>query len=146
MTSGRNNRKVFTPARLSREYHLHVLIGGLAFAVVLFVFTYLKLDEINRLVATLSDRQVAIDLSQRVLVVAAISFVSCFLFIVLTSVYVYFMAQRVGGPVVAICRYVRDLREGRYDVNRALRAGDELDPIMVELRQLAKSLAAREGV
>lgn len=143
MSRQRTVENYFKTAQLSRGYHLHVLIGGLAFITVLLIFTSRVLSEINQLIATLPDQQLSNALSERVLTVAIVSFASAFVFIVCTSIYVLMLGQRVGGPIVAICHYIRDIRGGKYDFNRELRKNDELGPIMVELRELARELAAR---
>ena len=143
MPSQRKAENYFKTARLSRGYHLHVLIGGLAFVAVLLIYTSRTLAEINQLIATLPDRQLSGALSERVTTVAIVTFVSSFMFIIFTSIYVLVLGQRVGGPIVAICRYIRDIRAGTYDFNRQLRKNDELTPIMAELRDLARDLASR---
>ena len=111
---------------------------------VLFGFTYLKLTEIHELIASLSDQQMAGELSQRIMLISTIMFLSVFTFTAMVSAYLMVVAHRVGGPVVAISRYVREIREGKYDLDRALRDGDELGPIMDELKELARTLKTRE--
>lgn len=143
MPSQRRAENYFKTARLSRGYHVHVLLGGLAFVTVLLIFTSRTLGEINQLIATLPDHQLSTALSERVTTVAIVSFVSSFVFIILTSIYVLMLGQRVGGPIIAICRYIREIRSGTYDFSRQLRKNDELTPIMTELRELARELAAR---
>lgn len=127
-------------AGLSRGYYLHIFAGGVAFLGILMAYSSQLLTEINEGIITIQDPELAAGMHDRLYTVAILFFVSFMAFIASTVFYMIVLGQRVGGPVVAICAYIRELKKGNYGAQRKLRKNDELVPIMMELQDLAKTL------
>ena len=144
---GASQRKVLNyikNAGLSKGYYLHILGGGVAFLVVLLSYASRLLGEINLVVSTIPDAGIIADVQDRLFMVTLIFFVSFFAFICSTVFYMIILGQRVGGPVIAICAYIDELKKGNYDVKRQLRKHDELIPVMNSLQELSEILRARQ--
>lgn len=138
-----NNRKIVNYLKvsgLSRSYYLHIFAGGVAFLGIIMIYVSRLLSEVQNVVQTLPDPTLTALVEDRILAVAVLFFICFAGFMASTVFYMIVLGQRVGGPVVAICSYIQDLKEGRYDVQRKLRKNDELQMIMEELQDLAKSL------
>ncbi len=127
-------------AGLSKGYYMHVFTGGVAFLGVIVVYAAKLLNEVQVSVATLSDLSAAVAIQERLSLVALLFFLSFLVFISCTVFYMIVLGQRVGGPLVAICAYIRDLQKGKFDPPRPLRKNDELGPIHEELKTLAEIL------
>lgn len=61
-------------------------------------------------------------------------------FSVMSFFYSLIITHRIAGPIMVICRYIDDLKAGKYEGNRHLRYHDELKPIMTGLNELAEIL------
>ena len=131
-------------AGLSKGYYIHIFAGGVAFLGVMLAYASKLLSDVNQVIATIPDASLSATLQDRLFMVAVIFFLSFFAFILATAFYMIVLGQRVGGPVVAICRYIDEIKKGNYDYKRQLRKNDELVPIMLELQDLAAKLKARE--
>lgn len=125
---------------LTSTYSLHIFAGGVAFLGIIMIYTTSTLSEIQTVVAHSPDIEMVDEVNQRLLTVAVMFFLSFFMFLLSTVFYMVVLGQRVGGPVVAICDYIRSLKAGNYDAPRALRKKDELTAIMTELHDLAEVL------
>lgn len=68
-------------------------------------------------------------------VMAGVCFVVGLLVVVPFSL---FLSHRTAGPIIAIKRYIRSLKEGNYDASIELRDGDELKEIASDLQDFAK--------
>lgn len=140
---GKEQRKLgnyIKTAGLSKGYYLHVFAGGVAFLGILMAYASRLLSEVNAVVANIPDATVSASLQDRIMMVAILFFMSFMAFVTCTVFYMIVLGQRVGGPVVAICAYINELKRGNYDAKRSLRKNDELVPIMLELQDLAKIL------
>lgn len=51
-----------------------------------------------------------------------------------------FLSHKTAGPIVAIKRYIRSLKEGNYNDSIELRDGDELKEIASDLEDFAKKM------
>ena len=60
--------------------------------------------------------------------------------VVFTMAYILIFAQRVGGPMISICKVIDQMKQGNYNIERKLRKNDELEPIMIKLHELARIL------
>jgi len=127
-------------AGLSKGYYLHILAGGVAFLSIMLAYASHLLSEVNEVVGSIPDPNLSASLQDRLFMVALIFFVSFLAFMSSTVLYMIVLGQRVGGPVVAICRVIEELKKGNYDYQRQLRKNDELVPIMLELQGLARVL------
>lgn len=130
---------------LSRSYYLHIFAGGVAFLGIIMLYVSRLLSEVQDVIQTLPDPQMTATVEDRILAVAILFFVCFFAFMASTVFYMIVLGQRVGGPVVAICSYIQELKAGRYDVKRNLRKNDELQAIMDELRDLAAVLKEKKS-
>ncbi len=125
---------------LSRSYYLHIFAGGVAFLGIIMLYVSSLLSEVQTVIQTLPDPQLTATVEDRILAVALMFFVCFAGFMASTVFYMIVLGQRVGGPVVAICSYIQELKAGKYDVKRSLRKNDELQAIMDELQDLAEVL------
>jgi len=55
----------------------------------------------------------------------------------------FYITHRIVGPMVPIMRFIRELREGRYQSRLIIRGKDDLQDLADELNQLADNLHAR---
>lgn len=132
-------------AGLSKGYYVHVLLGGIAFLGILAAYASKILNEVNLIVATIPDADLAALLQERLLTVTTLFFVCFLAFLLCTVFYIIVLSHRVGGPIVAIVHYINELKKGNYDAQRQLRKNDELLPIMLELQDLAKILKGSQN-
>jgi hypothetical protein len=143
----KDQRKIanyFKVAGLSKGYYIYLFAGGVTFIGVLMAFASQLLSEISLYFDSLPDPNMAADLQGRLMMVALLFFASFLVFLTCTVLYMIVLGQRVGGPTVAICKYIKDLQEGNYDAKRELRKNDELVPIMLELKTLAQILREKQ--
>ncbi len=129
---------------LSRSYYLHIFAGGVAFLGIILLYVSRLLSEVQTVVQNLPDPQMSANLEDRILAVAILFFVCFGAFLASTVFYMIVLGQRVGGPVVAICAYIEELKAGKFDVRRSLRKNDELQAIMDELQELAAILKKKK--
>ncbi|NJL24339.1 MAG: hypothetical protein HC902_03620 [Calothrix sp. SM1_5_4] len=135
-----NSANLMKTSRLSKNYVVNIFAAGAAFLAILMYYATKTLSEINFIVMNHPDTSLAAALQDH-LYTAAILFFLCFLgFLISTVAYITLLGHRVGGPIVAICAYIRELKKGNYDAKRTLRKNDELVPIMIELQELAQIL------
>ncbi len=132
-------------AGLSKGYYLHIFAGGVAFLGILLTYASRLMNEINMVVATIPDAQVAGEIQDRLFMVAVIFFISFLAFMTSTVFYMIVLGQRVGGPVIAICAVIDQLKAGDYVVKRNLRKNDELVPIMNGLHELGAVLKEKKS-
>lgn len=125
---------------LSRSYYLHIFAGGVAFLGIIMLYVSRLLSEVQNVVQTIPDPTLTASVEERILAVALLFFICFFGFMASTVFYMIVLGQRVGGPVVAICSYIEELKAGKYDGKRTLRKNDELQMIMSELQDLAEIL------
>lgn len=147
MALGKSQRKVgnyIKSAGLSKGYYLHIFAGGVAFLGILLTYASHLLNEINLVVAAIPDATLSAEIQDRLFMVAIIFFLSFLAFIASTVFYMIVLGQRVGGPVIAICAVIDDLKAGNYQIKRQLRKNDELVPIMNSLHELAASLNSKK--
>lgn len=131
-------------AGLSKGYYLHIFAGGAACIGILMVYCSRLLSDISLAAESISDPSLSLMLQDRVFTIAVLFFVSFAGFLACTVFYLIVLGHRVGGPVIAICSYIQELKAGNYDVKRTLRKHDELGSIMHELQELAAQLKAKQ--
>jgi hypothetical protein len=139
----KNQRKIanfFRVSTLSKNYLLYFVVGGVAFLGIMLIYASRLLSDVNVALSTLPDANLAISMQDRVFIAVILIFISFLAYLVFTVSFITVMSHRVGGPIVAICNYIRELQKGNYSERRALRKGDELKPIMDELQSLASVL------
>lgn len=129
---------------LSRSYYLHIFAGGVAFLGIIMLYVSHLLSEVQNAIQTLPDPVLTASVEDRILAVAVLFFICFFAFMASTVFYMIVLGQRVGGPVVAICSYIQELKAGKYDAKRTLRKNDELQMIMSELQDLADTLKTKK--
>jgi signal transduction histidine kinase len=70
----------------------------------------------------------------------------CFvLFLIVLFTAIIKLTHRFYGPIVAIRKFIRELKEGNYSSRITLRRRDELQDIAKELNSLAEALEKRKG-
>ncbi len=146
---GKDMRKLknyIKTAGLSRGYYLHIFAGGIAFLGILLAYASRLLSEVNVVIGTIPDANLAAALQDRLFLVAMIFFVSFLAFISTTVFYMIVIGQRIGGPVIAICAFIEELKKGNYEYKRQLRKDDELFPIMEDLQELAQVLKDKKDL
>jgi len=77
------------------------------------------------------------ELVNHLLIVVSLSF---FIYFLMSILFVLFVEQRIGGPTVAILKFIEELKKGNYEYKRQLRTGDELETIMQGLQDLQQDL------
>lgn len=138
----KNQRKVKSMIKtgLSKSYYLHLFAGGVAFLGILMAFAMQLLARVKVGLESLPDVELSASLTNDISAIAILFLISFLAFLCCTVFYMIVLGHRVGGPVIAICRYIQDLKEGNYNSTRSLRKNDELVPIMTELHELAEVL------
>lgn len=138
-----DNRKVtnyIKTAGLSKGYYLHIFAAGVAFLGILLAYASKLLSEVNMIVAAIPDASLSGVLQDRIFMIAMLFFVSFLAFVLSAVFYMIVLGQRVGGPIVAICAVIEELKNGNYEPKRNLRKNDELVPIMDSLKELGAVL------
>jgi len=145
MKDQRKLKNYFKTAGLSRGYYLHIFAGGVAFLGILLIYASQLLSEAQALISTIPDAEISSSIEVRLFTVAILFFVCFLAFVICAVFYMIVLGQRVGGPVIAICSYIQELKAGNYDAQRALRKNDELVPILSELQELALVLKQKSA-
>jgi hypothetical protein len=127
-------------AGLQKGYYLHIMAGGVAFLAILVIYASRLIGELNQVVSSIPDPVLMASLQDRIFLVSTIFFTSFMAFVISTVFYMIVIGQRVGGPIVAICAYIEELKKGNYSAKRTLRKNDELVPILNDLQELAEIL------
>jgi signal transduction histidine kinase len=66
-------------------------------------------------------------------------------FILFSFGFALITSHRIAGPQVAIKAVIEDLKVGQYEPKRMLRPNDELQEVMISVKELAKILKTRES-
>jgi signal transduction histidine kinase len=141
--AGRNDRTIKNFLKASgsmRTKSAYWLAGGVAFVGVMVVYASQLLGQVYADVELATSPEIAASIQDRLFFVALVFFGSFVAFLASAVLYLLIIGERVGGPVVAICAYIEELRKGNFDHRRTLRDGDELGPIMDSLQALAETL------
>lgn len=139
----KNRRKLANFIRSGKDstpYHIHFLIGGLAFVTILFLNAARSMGEVNAILEAASDTALVEQLQGRIWVSMVTLFIIFATFFVGSAIYLLVIVHRVRGPIVALQAYIDELIKGNYDHARSLRKGDELEPVMTKLQELAEHL------
>lgn len=148
MAASKDQRKIanyIKTAGLSKGYYLHIFAGGVACIGILMAYCSRLLSDVHMAALSIPDVQTSNLLQDRIFTVAILFFLSFAGFLACTVFYLVVLGQRVGGPVIAICSYIQELKKGNYDVKRTLRKNDELGAIMNELQSLAETLKEKSN-
>lgn len=133
-------------ATLSKKYHYRLMVLSIGFMAVVLIYLMQVIKEITEKVSFVAHNddvaaEYIYESVNHILFITSLSFVVYFLFSVL---FVIFIEQRVGGPTVAILKYIDELKKGNYDYVRPLRSGDELESIMEALKELQTTLKEKK--
>lgn len=142
----RKLKNYLSNAKLSVRYHYRLMLMSLIFMFVALLYILQIVRDIIKQVGFIAANDVVAanyinELVNHLLVVVSLSFVIYFLMSVL---FVLFVEQRIGGPTVAVLKFIEELKKGNYDYRRKLRTGDELDGIMQGLQELQDQLKANQ--
>lgn len=108
---------------------------------VLVGLIYFRLGHLRTAVADdLTGESLQALINQAMNEIAVITLVTLVGFAIVCFIYSVVITHRIAGPIVAICRYIEEIKAGRYDPNRKLRKYDDLQPIMNSLNELAAHL------
>lgn len=147
MLKRRKVSNYFANAKLSKKYHFRLMFFSLLFMASVLYYLLQILREITEKVSFVAvNDQVAAEYIygsiNHLLMVLTLSFAVYFLF---TALFVLFIEQKVGGPTVAILKYIEQIKKGNYEYQRELRSGDELESIMAALKDLKEHLKNSPG-
>lgn len=118
------------------------------FGLCMLIFTALLATTVS-LISKLGTSLAAIDdinIKTATFLQSEISFIGTFFILLFITIMIFtvgffvIFAQKIGGPMVAICAVIEQLKTGNYEITRELRPGDELNPIMDKLKELGKTL------
>jgi len=138
----RSIKNVFKTARQVRGYYFQIAGVGILLAAGLMASSFHMIHNVSMALNTV-DIAVSGDVQNQLFLVMMLYLASFVLFTIGTLGCLIIVGHRVGGATVAICAYIRDLKNGNYESQRALRDKDELGPIMMELVDLAQQLKAQ---
>jgi hypothetical protein len=136
----RKIKNLVSTAGLRHGHYMYVFAGGVAFLGITMFYVVHLLGQVQASLASIPDMALAGLLQEHLLTIALLFFVSFFIFICTTVYFMVILGNRVGGAVVAICKYIEELKQGNYSAKRSLRRNDELIVIMDGLKDLAESL------
>ncbi len=125
----------------SRAILNYVALSAGLLGIILVIFETL-INQTRVIIANVNtlpiNSQLQIDSSlQKILTISLLFFL---ISIFVSILYGVVVSHRVAGPMHAILKYIDLLRSGKYDEKRPLRPGDELEPIMNSLHELALEL------
>lgn len=146
MLKRRKISNYISSATLSKRYHYRLMFLSLAFMAVVLWYILQVIKEITEKVSFVAANDAVAaeyiyESVNHLLIVTTLSFIVYFLFSIL---FVLFIEQRVGGPTVAILKYIEELKKENYDYVRPLRSGDELESIMEALKDLQATLKEKK--
>ena len=67
------------------------------------------------------------------------------LFIIYASIMAVIFSHRVAGPIIALLACIDELKKGNFEFTRELRKNDLLHPVHEGLKDLGRTLKAREN-
>lgn len=135
----------FANATLSKRYHYRLVFASLLFLTMVMLYLTGLMREITLQVSFIAANDpVAAESIYNSLnhffIIACLAFFIYFLFSVL---FVVVLEEKVGGPTVAILKFIEELKKENFEYQRNLRTGDELDSIMNSLKELQEQLKAK---
>ncbi len=119
------------------------VIAVLIFSGMLFYASHL-LDEVSAAVGASPDHPVSLFVQGHLISMAMLVVGGFLLFLMTNLIVLMVIGERIGGPSIAIRAAIAQIKEGDYNIGRQLRPNDELHDIMNDLKDLAKTLGARE--
>ncbi|MCC6138153.1 MAG: hypothetical protein IT287_05945 [Bdellovibrionaceae bacterium] len=127
---------------MTKRYHSKLMYLSLFFMSATVIYLLSVFKELTARVQAVSGND---ELAAEMLFVSIdhilIVTVSCFfIYFLFTLLFVLFIEQKVGGPTVAILKFIEELKKKNYDYKRNLRKGDELESIMAALKDLQQDL------
>lgn len=142
----RSFKNYLIDANFQIKYALYFAASGVAVMGALFALISLRLNEmvqkiISSNVADLGLENSFSHLLYDITLFTLITFIANTVFSFLFAIY---MTHRVSGPAMVIERYIKEITAGNYDSNRTLRKSDDLQAVMVALRELAATLKAKQ--
>jgi len=146
----RKNRKLknllITP-RFQLKLSLYYIASGLVIIGAMFVLIYERLMTVRSMMNSgdVMDFEAQMEVNEIMFQIVEISLLGFVGFIISSFIFAVIISHRIAGPVVAICKFIEELKKGNYDYPRNLRPHDELVPIMDELHQLAPILKKKMG-
>tara|TARA_R110001592_G_scaffold274069_1_gene541020 strand:+ start:237 stop:695 length:459 start_codon:yes stop_codon:yes gene_type:complete len=143
----RSIKNMFVQPQFQLKLSLYyVVVGGIILSVVAAV-VMAQLDEVNRLMnsgqALTFQSQVLIN--ELMLQSLQYAFLGFGIFILFSFGFALITSHRIAGPQVAIKAVIEDMKVGDYESKRMLRPNDELQEVMISVKELAKILKARES-
>jgi hypothetical protein len=124
----------------------YVVVGGIILSVVGAV-VMAQLDEVNRLMNSgqALTFQSQLRINELMLQSLQYAFLGFGVFILFSFGFALITSHRIAGPQVAIKAVIEDLKVGQYEPKRMLRPNDELQEVMISVKELAKILKTRES-
>ncbi len=124
------------------KYAFYFAASGVAMMGVLFSMITYRLNQTMTEMASGAFDMMALEsaLSTIIYDVSFFCVIAFFLNIVFSFSFALFMTHRVAGASYVIENYIKELKAGDYSSDRTLRKSDDLQAIMVALRDLAAHL------
>lgn len=138
----RKVRNYLVNPRFQFKFTVYFIVSGVAVVGILVALIYNKLKMAQDMLASPQASPLALQAQLNTVMfdITTITIVTFVLFTLVSFIYAIIISHRIAGPVVAICKYIDDIKAGDYDTDRTLRQYDELKPIMDKLNDLATSL------
>ena len=140
-----NDRKLknlIVNPRFQLKLSLYFIACGLIIIGTMIALIYERLVTVHSLIRSgeLMDFETQTEINEIMFQINEISLIGFALFIIISFAFALIVSHRIAGPVVAICEFIEELKQGNYDYSRKLRSRDELGSIMVALHELAPIL------
>ena len=141
MDSRRSIDNFFKYGKLRKRYYLYVFIAGLLSASFFGGLLLSSLRDIQTaVVQTGVSSGSVMSIYDRLFETAMFFFFSFLLFTIMATAIVMYLEGRIGGASVALIDVIEQFKLGNYSHSRELRAGDELQAVMDQLKELGSKL------
>ncbi len=128
------------------KFSLYFIVSVLSVVGVMVALIFSRLLDLRTLIQQYYGEDLVLQghLDKLIFEITLISFFILIGFSIISFVYSLIITHRIAGPTLVICRYIEDLKKGKYEGNRHLRHYDDLKPIMSGLNDLTEILKVRQ--
>lgn len=145
MRGPRKLKNFLISPKVQLKYSLYFVASSLAIVGTMIVMIYAKMEKIQRAISEITPVQFAVQelVNRTILEIILVTVLIFIFFALVVFAYSIIISHRIAGPVLAIERYIQEIKAGNYEPGRPLRKYDELQPIMTALQDLALTLKSK---
>jgi hypothetical protein len=143
----RSIKNMFVQPQFQLKLSLYyVIVGGIILAVV-GSMALTQMGEVRRLMNNGEALSFQTQVLVNELMIESLEYVflGFGVFILFSFGFARITSHRIAGPQVAIKAVIEDMKEGNYEPKRNLRPSDELQEVMIAVKELAEILNTKDS-